>query len=87
MKIGIDQIVSSPLERARETAEIIAEQPIGAMGAEDPVAFQAWVLEALGDAARREGGVLLVAHAGVGQVIDAARRGIDPAGFTILNAI
>jgi probable phosphoglycerate mutase len=88
MKIGIDQIVSSPLARARETAEIIADslgldpagisfdarliqydvgaltgestqevtpaQPIGAMGAEYPVAFQARVLEALGDAARRE---------------------------------
>jgi broad specificity phosphatase PhoE len=51
------------------------------MGAEAPVAFQALVMEALGDAASREGGVLLVSHGGVGQVIDATRRGIDPAGF------
>lgn len=115
MNVKIDQIVSSPLERARETAEIIADslgidpagiafdarlieydvgeltgksaqgitpaQLVSAMGAEDPVVFQARVMEALGDAARREGNVLLVSHAGVGQVIDATRRGIDPARF------
>jgi 2,3-bisphosphoglycerate-dependent phosphoglycerate mutase len=111
----IDQIVSSPLERARETAEIVAgclgmdpgaiafdarlseydvgdlagkptegvssEQLVGAVGAEDPAAFQARVVEALGDAVRREGNILLVSHGGVGQVIEATRRGIDPAGF------
>ena len=113
--IEIDQIVSSPLERARETAEIIAgvlgidpaaivpdrrlieydvgalagtptrgitpAQLVGAPGAEDPALFQARVLEALGAAARRDGNVLLVSHGGVGQVIEAARRGIDPARF------
>lgn len=113
--IKIDQIVSSPLERARETAEIIADilgigrsgiafdarlieydvgelagkptqgvtpaQLVGAAGAENPVVFHARVLEALAEATHRGGGVLLVGHGGVGQVIDATRRGIDPAAF------
>lgn len=117
--IKIDEIVSSPLERARETAEIIADilgiahsgiafdvrlieydvgklagkpthgvtsaQLVGATGAEDPVLFQARVMEALAEAARFGGRVLLVSHGGVGQVIEATRRGIDPAGFYSLE--
>jgi broad specificity phosphatase PhoE len=115
MRITIDHVVSSPLERARETAEIIAgslginpaviefdarlieydvgalagrptqgvtpAQLVGAGGAENPASFQARVKEALVDAGRRKGNVLLVSHGGVGQVIEATIRGMDPASF------
>lgn len=117
--ISIYQVVFSPLEGARKTAEItdgslgsdpagilfdarlieydvgeLAGKPtqgvtpvqlVGATGAEAPASVrpsvQARVKEALVDAARGEGNVLLVSHAGVGQVIEATIRGIDPVSF------
>jgi broad specificity phosphatase PhoE len=113
--IRIGQIVSSPLERAYDTAAIIAgslgldpsgilldarlieydvgalsgesthevtaAQLVGAPGAEDPAVFQTRVKAALTDAARSPGNVLMVSHGGVGQMIEASGRGLDPARF------
>jgi broad specificity phosphatase PhoE len=117
--IHIDQMISSPLDRAYETAEIIAStlgldpagilldsrlieydvgelagrstkgisaaQLIGAPGAEDPDRFQVRVKEALDAAACLGGNILIVSHAGVGQMIEAVRQGIDPASFYSLE--
>lgn len=108
------EIVSSPLIRARDTAEIVAQTIgygkeividerineydmgtltgtptfeisskllIAAENAEDPSAFQARVKIALDDWKTKKGDVLLVAHAGVGRIIETIRTGSDPALF------
>lgn len=56
-------------------------------GRSDSRVRQARVMEALIDAGPREGNVLLVSHGGVGHVIEATIRGIDPASFYGLAAI
>lgn len=47
-------------------------------GAEDTAAFQARVLSLLRDVMHSEQNVLLVSHAGVGRIIEAAKQGISP---------
>ncbi len=48
-------------------------------GAEDPEAFLKRVISFLRD--YKDDSILMVAHAGVGRIIEAAKRGIEPAEF------
>lgn len=114
-KIHIDHIVASPIERAYETAQIIARtvgydlndikidprwaeydmgdlsgqsvegitpaQRVSAPNAEDPKAFRGRVQVVLNNATRLDGNTLIVSHAGVGRMIEAIKRGIDPSRF------
>jgi len=50
-------------------------------GAEDPNEFAVRVRSLLDDLARREGAGLLVAHAGVGRMIQTLRQGRQPSEF------
>lgn len=112
--VGIARIVTSPLVRARQTAETVASkigfagsikvdariaeydmgvltgQPnrditsrelVSAEGAEDPIAFRDRVVDFLKELRSKEDTTLIVSHAGVGRIIEAAKQGIDPAEF------
>jgi 2,3-bisphosphoglycerate-dependent phosphoglycerate mutase len=113
--IKIDRIVCSTLERAHETAVIIAkaigvdpsqiekderlvEYDMGVLsgmprtpltsaqftsteGAENPMAFMKRVVEVLEELKQDTGTILIVAHSGVGRVIECYRKDLDPAGF------
>ncbi len=50
-------------------------------GEEDAYYFQARVMELVHWAAQQPGNSLLVSHAGVGRIIEAARIGLDPKDF------
>lgn len=111
----IDRIIASPLERTRETAQIIAKeigfddkniaiddrlreydvgsgngQPMATAtahkvvsypGAEDPQGFADRIQRALQDIKGEEGTTLIVAHGGVGKLIECLQIGNDPATF------
>lgn len=112
-EISFDHIISSPLERARDTAEIFAKHlnfsvenikidnnvrercagelegklkseaktqdgsEIVIMG-ESPAEFCVRALQFWQEAQKLEGNVLLVAHSGVGKVLDTALKGGQP---------
>lgn len=112
---NIDRIITSPLDRTLETAQIIAKEigfdtdniqlderlreyelglgsgePIDGMiakkivsfsGAEDPKDFETRVRGALLDIKKLDGTTLVVAHGGVGRLIECMRAGNDPASF------
>jgi broad specificity phosphatase PhoE len=114
-QLAIQRIISSPLKRAKETAEIIAgvigidplavsfdhrisEYDMGDFtgspmrkiskqerskphGEEDPYSFQARVMEVINWSELQVGSTLIVSHAGVGRIIEAARIGIDAQDF------
>lgn len=113
--ITFDRIISSPIERAKETAELLAmaagcdpgcityderlaeydmgalsgqpkagvgaRERTGAAGAENPVLFQARVLNCLKDINKLPGNTLVVAHAGVAGIIEATRLSTDIRDF------
>lgn len=61
--------------------QITSAELVAATGAEDPTSFQARVLDFLREYKDAPGYTLLVSHAGVGRIIEASKRGIDPAEF------
>jgi broad specificity phosphatase PhoE len=113
--ITFDRIISSPIERAKETAELLAQaaecdpgcitydkrlaeydmgalsgqpkanvdarQRTSAEGAEDPVLFQARIIDCLKEISTLPGNTLVVAHAGVAGIIEATRIGSDIRDF------
>ncbi len=61
--------------------EISSKLLVSAENAEDPREFQKRVRAALDEWKTQKGGVLLVAHAGVGRIIETIKTGRDPALF------
>jgi len=116
--LAIDRIVASPLERAKDTAVIIAQiigfdpaaihyddrlteydmgilssqpaegvtpqQLVSAPNAEDPVVFQRRVMDCVREMQALPGITLVVSHAGVGRIIQAAKQGSNPRDFYAL---
>lgn len=62
-------------------AGVGARQRTSADGAEDPVLFQARVLDCLKEVSKLPGNTLVVAHAGVASIIEATRLGSDIRDF------
>jgi probable phosphoglycerate mutase len=116
----IDRVISSPLSRAYETAQIInkeaglgleieidqrlAEYDMGSLtgttyhkinsrelisadGAEDPYDFQKRVSNLLNELSQEDKNVLLVSHAGVGRIIEVAKKSLHPNDFYDLEAL
>lgn len=118
--VVIDNIISSTLERTRDTAAIIAseigfdinkiqydpdlieynvgsiggkpeigitpQQIFEAEGAEDPYEFQKRVMTRFQIIKQLPGNTLIVGHAGVGRMIEATKRGLDPSRFLEIPA-
>ena len=63
------------------TQPMTATEMVDRFGAEDPDEFAARVRSLLDDLSEREGGGLLVSHAGVGRMIHTLRQGREPSGF------
>lgn len=113
--VNIDRIICSPLDRAFETAKIIAskigfdgasitkddrwieydvgngnglpfegmtsKQLVSFKSAEDPEQFMKRVRDALKDASEFTGNTLIVAHGGVGKLINCMKSGDNPEKF------
>lgn len=60
---------------------ITSRDLVGAEGAENPEAFRQRVLDGLREVKHSVATTLIVSHAGVGRIIEAERRGIDPRDF------
>lgn len=60
---------------------ITSRDLVSADGAEDPQGFRQRVIDGVLDARKNDANVLIVSHAGVGRIIEAVRRGIDPRDF------
>lgn len=65
---------------------ITSHDLVSAEGAENPEAFRQRVLDGLRDAKHNSAVTLIVSHAGVGRIIEAERRGIDPRDFHDIDA-
>lgn len=65
---------------------VTAAQLVGAVGAENPKAFQDRVRAALEAVSLLPGNTLIVSHAGVGRMIEATKQGIEPARFYELES-
>ena len=63
------------------TQPMTATEMVDRFGAEDPDEFAARVRSLLDDLSEREGGGLLVSHAGVGRMIHTLRQGRKPSEF------
>jgi probable phosphoglycerate mutase len=114
MGLTLDKVISSPLERAFDTAKIVCEiigydkeieiDPriteydmgtltgtptfeissqilVRAEGAENPQAFDDRVNSFLKEWSKYDGNVLMVAHAGVGRIIETIKQGTNPELF------
>ena len=66
--------------------ELSSKELISPDDAEDVVAFQRRVMEAIEEYRQLPGNALLVSHAGVGRVIEGTKQGIDPKDFYDLPA-
>lgn len=60
---------------------VTARERVTASGAEDPVAFQRWVMACVNDMKKLSGNTLLVSHDAVGRIIRATQLGVDPHDF------
>lgn len=66
---------------------VSSQQLVSAPGAEDPHAFKARVTEALEPLKDSTDTILVVSHAGVGRMIEATKRGVDPSLFHDLPSL
>jgi uncharacterized phosphatase len=67
--------------------KINSRELISAEGAEDPQAFQGRVQSLLDELSHGDKNVLLVSHAGVGRIIEVAKKSLDPNDFYDLEAL
>lgn len=65
---------------------ITSRDLVSADGAEDPKAFRQRVIDGLRDARKNTATTLIVSHAGVGRIIEAERKGVDPRDFHDIDA-
>lgn len=67
--------------------KITSEELVSAEGAEDPRTFQNRVQSLLHKLSQEDKSVLLVSHAGVGRIIEVAKKSLNPNDFYDLEAL
>jgi len=75
VEYDMGEITGSPIRK------VTSKELTSAKGAEDPSRFQDRVLNLLKELDLHQGNILIVSHAGVGRIIEAYKRQIDPLEF------